>query len=895
MEYTYMGLFATIFGWVFDAILSPVFDFVAGLISDALSAIFNKVLAPLLTNVFWPLFQDLIKLILNVLGGIIYSIFAKVLFLLDTMNQTFNYLIGLETVSYKGQRNLTLIEVFFQIDAIKKAFWIISFMSLGLAMVFSIYAVIKSTLDFDFENKRPVSRVMSSVMKCFVNLFTVQFFIYVMLSLSTAVLKGIDTAMNASGNIKGNMSMGSMIFAVSSLNAARDSSRNLETASQQAYQSIGVMDSLRKPFFYGESPKVYSNISTVKEYFELGKFDYLIGFLLAFFLMVVMAACLMIFVQRMFDMLMLYVASPLFVSMIPLDDGERFGRWREMFIGKCFSGFGMVLAMKLYLILCPQIMTSDVQFSESVELDSLAKMVFLLGGAYAVRKAGTMVTSLISAGAAGSEQATGSMVTNAGAALGGYMAGKAADQAISKTSSLFRRKSDSQDNSDSTQGGKAAFEATKFKGESRDEAGYGSSDRFSGGPRQIGGSSGNDSGSGNIGGSSNIGGDRDSEKISSHSADSGRIGVASDLEDGKRSFNGTEIEMSDLSHSEYGREESSERKEPSEGRHFELSGSGAGTEIEMSDLSHSESGREESSERKEPSGGRHFELSGSGAGTEIEMSDLSYLESGREEPSEEGFGKEKLSGEELSGNSFVNGSEESSSSRRNVVKSEESAAGRGTNSSVSAEPQHNLFFKSTAPIAGKKVLRKGFFGFKKYKYADGSTNWNLKPGRGKWFNVGRDEKGMNIKILGFGLRWGKDGKLNKVTLPTTRLKLGSDEQFHVSKVNAGIVGFKANSRNGKLSFSSCNLIGLRRKENEHGKFQVTHMGRGALSVNKEIQEDGKFHTTSVLGGLYQKSFYKEKDGKLKTAGVRALGINFYLNDDVLDKWQEKQKRRGENN
>ena len=57
MEYSYMGIFSTIFNWILEKILSPVFQFISKLLSSALSWIFNTVLAPVLKEVFWPIVE----------------------------------------------------------------------------------------------------------------------------------------------------------------------------------------------------------------------------------------------------------------------------------------------------------------------------------------------------------------------------------------------------------------------------------------------------------------------------------------------------------------------------------------------------------------------------------------------------------------------------------------------------------------------------------------------------------------------------------------------------------------------------------------------------------------------------------------------------------------------
>ena len=47
-------------------------------------------------------------------------------------------------------------------------------------------------------------------------------------------------------------------------------------------------------------------------------FDYLIGFLAAIFLLFIMAVCIITFVQRIFEIVLLYIVSPYFVSTMPL-------------------------------------------------------------------------------------------------------------------------------------------------------------------------------------------------------------------------------------------------------------------------------------------------------------------------------------------------------------------------------------------------------------------------------------------------------------------------------------------------------------------------------------------------------------------------------------------------
>ena len=51
MQIVYLGLFAKIFDWVFNAILSPVTNFISKLLSKVLGWVFTNVLVPVLNFV----------------------------------------------------------------------------------------------------------------------------------------------------------------------------------------------------------------------------------------------------------------------------------------------------------------------------------------------------------------------------------------------------------------------------------------------------------------------------------------------------------------------------------------------------------------------------------------------------------------------------------------------------------------------------------------------------------------------------------------------------------------------------------------------------------------------------------------------------------------------------
>lgn len=417
MEYVYLGLFKKVFEWVLSRIIDPVYRFVSNLLVTVFSWVFEEILAPVLLPVLTEAMEFFINLWLEIYSTQLYLLFSGVLKLIDYLETAFDVFIGLRDVTYTQADGTvvsgSLVEVLIQQKTINTVFWVITLGALGLALILTIYATAKSAFDLDFENKRPVSKVLTAMMKTFIQFFTVPFFVYFMLKLSAIILRGVTNIMNF-GNVT---SLGRIVFMIASLNAAKDESLNIgsDTALNIEFGTSRA-DTARYPFYSmvgedGLTLKDYGNISQVTDKFNLASFDYLIGFIAAVFLLFTIGVCLIVFVQRIFELMLLYLVSPYFVCMIPLDDGEKFGRWREMFIGKCFSGFGSVVGMRLFLMVCPMIMGNRIKFGAgaSPEMDYIMKLFFLAGGAWAVYKSGSMITSLLSYSAGSSEANTAAM------------------------------------------------------------------------------------------------------------------------------------------------------------------------------------------------------------------------------------------------------------------------------------------------------------------------------------------------------------------------------------------------------------------------------------------------------------------------------------------------------
>lgn len=431
MEIVYMGLISKIFNAIFNAILSPVFKFISSLLETVLSWLFDTVLKPLLLNVLQPLFTALLELIIDILSGIIYSLYADCLQLVDSLQTAFDIFAGLKPVTYQGKSS-SLLQTVFELDQVKTAVWTLIGVGFVLMMLFAILGTVRSMGDLDEETQRPVSKVLSGVFKGMAKMFLIPTVCLFAIMMSTQILGGIDTAFGGSQT-----SMARMVFVVSSLDASKKQEYNVsaQSGNSSGDWNIGINDPVRKPYYTGAYS--YTDKSRVEKDFDLGEFDYLIGFGGSVFLVIVLAICLLTFITRIFEVVILFVVSPLFASVMPLDDGEKFKAWQDMFVAKLFGGYGTVMAMQIYMQLCPSVMDGNIIFGEgSAEANYLIRLVFLLGGAWAVIKAGPTITQLLNFQAGAAESESGRVVS-AGLIGAASFAGSAAGAAYGKVSQSY--------------------------------------------------------------------------------------------------------------------------------------------------------------------------------------------------------------------------------------------------------------------------------------------------------------------------------------------------------------------------------------------------------------------------------------------------------------------------
>ena len=185
---------------------------------------------------------------------------------------------------------------------------------------------------------------------------------------------------------RSSLPMDRFLFLMASMRAAKNEDYNVDPS---------LTDPLRGAYYYGE--KSIYDLDTVNEDFDIGvaAFDYLVLFLTCCKMLTTLVTIILNCVGRIFNMLLLYLISPLIVAVSPLDDGAKFKQWTTAFIVQSFSVFGTVISMRVLLLFMPIVIDADLVLFTNPIANLLAKLVIVLGGFEVAEKATNLITGIL--------------------------------------------------------------------------------------------------------------------------------------------------------------------------------------------------------------------------------------------------------------------------------------------------------------------------------------------------------------------------------------------------------------------------------------------------------------------------------------------------------------------
>ena len=430
MTTVYLSWFEDIYNKVYNALQGGLFKWVSGWFSEGmnwLSEKWNGVISSALQKVA----NTILNSLLEIIFARFYAFLTTVLLVLDCIEDCFDIVSGISPVyrlvngTYKP---MSLLSAVYMEESIQKMIAVMIGVGMALCMLTTILATVKSMLEMDGRETKPVSHVMRQTAKAMLYFILVPVMASFMILLSGAILNTIDDAFTGG---KGKTTVARTIFTIASLDAVDTEKHPGAEIYNSSYEGekasdFGVLDKYRSKFFTvgkGETLPEYAHPVHVKEIFTFRGFDYVIGIGMGIYFNIVLGMVLFIFICRIFEVIVLIITEPFFIAMMPLDDGEHFKSWSNLFLGKLFGGYGMVVAMRLYLMVGTMLFENKISFvrpdsSGATVQNYLIKLLFLAGGAMGIRSMGPLVTNILSQEAARTEQEQAAI----GARFGGSIA-----------------------------------------------------------------------------------------------------------------------------------------------------------------------------------------------------------------------------------------------------------------------------------------------------------------------------------------------------------------------------------------------------------------------------------------------------------------------------------------
>ena len=156
-------------------------------------------------------------------------------------------------------------------------------------------------------------------------------------------------------------------------------------------------DSVRQPFYYGEDGSDMYDYDDVKAVFDPSpmKTNYILVYATGIAMLQEMLVIIVTCSVRIFSLLTLYLASPLVLAALPLDDGGKLKQWTTAFLVQLLGIVGMVLAMRLFLMFLPIIWSPELKVSNYTILSIIIKCIISYGALTAVSRVNGILTGIL--------------------------------------------------------------------------------------------------------------------------------------------------------------------------------------------------------------------------------------------------------------------------------------------------------------------------------------------------------------------------------------------------------------------------------------------------------------------------------------------------------------------
>ena len=301
----------------------------------------NNHVSDVVSYVFWSTYGLGYSIMMEGYFNMRYALYIAMLNLVWLFEQTFDVFAGTQNVyvtnangGVVGQADF--LTAIFTGSQVQNAYWQMMLAATALCFFSTIIAVIKSMGEGLSELKRPVTAVIRQAFQAILTFVMIPTACLAVMKAGAAIAKVLIYF----GDEAGDQRISDIVFV-------------LTVGDEWKSEAARKMCS---------SGRMFTSFS-VRNYFNWRDMNYFYAFVLLTFMIFVMITITMQAVMRALMLAVLFVTSPWFVSMIPLDGGEKFKTWTKLFSGFSFATFGPMLVMRVYCVLLTSIgIGGDVSF-----------------------------------------------------------------------------------------------------------------------------------------------------------------------------------------------------------------------------------------------------------------------------------------------------------------------------------------------------------------------------------------------------------------------------------------------------------------------------------------------------------------------------------------------------
>ena len=337
--------------------------------------------------------------------------------IIDKLLACANMLCGIEPIKYAGAE-MDFLTFLMRNQAVTYAFVGSVFVAIFIVFIFGIIAIIRA-ISSEKVDKTP-AQIAVNIGKTLLTFLFIPVAMTILIFLTNSLMKILySTTTGGSPDGLGRFLAG-------------------------AFGQNGLKSGERSDFYLDPSFN-YMKTSHIKNYVDLSDYDFFFSWIASIVIIISLGLALLMFVDRAISIIILFIFAPLSLSTSILDDGARFKLWRDQFLTKFLTGYGVIIAINIYAIVVLAVTNDNLVFFDNSVLNFMMKIVIVVGGGVSMQRMMALVGNLITAGG-GSNEMRDAALAGAGFRRAASMGWSAAKMPFKATRSAVNFVRDSKNN-----------------------------------------------------------------------------------------------------------------------------------------------------------------------------------------------------------------------------------------------------------------------------------------------------------------------------------------------------------------------------------------------------------------------------------------------------------------